>query len=186
MWRNFLFWPVAQRVTALLLAIALAALWFLAIRDEREILGDSAARLDGESLTIRKMEQQLGQTQALVETYRQNNKEIGFFRGTYLSRRDERIVGISDFLEQRARARGVRMEEVRYQTAQTKDRDLEIYSIDLPLVGRYRDIRALIGDIEQSSMFLVITELSLEDDSGSEGAVRMNLSLATYFEGSGS
>ena len=179
---EYLYNKPAQIATLLVLALILAGFWFLMVFEERNILADSSVRLDSEALAVRKMEAQTGERRRIVEDYHHNLDEIRFFRDTFLIRKDERIVRISEFLAERAKARQVRLERVQYESVRNKDRDMDLYVTDLPLVGRYRDIRAFIDDIEQSDMFLIITRLNLEDDSAGRGAVRMQLSLSTYFE----
>jgi len=172
-----------QLIISAALILIIAGFWLLAVEEEKSIQRDSAARLDSEELIIRRMESESGKTAQIVSGYRDNLKEMNSFRETFLINKDARIVRISEFLEERARARKVRLELVQYNSSKSKQSDLDLYVAQLPLTGRYRDIRSFIDDIETSGMFLIITELSLEDDSAGEGVVEMQLSLATYFEG---
>ncbi len=185
MLKKFLYSPSAQLATAVILSIALLAFWQWAVGEEKSILKNSSVKVDSESATLLQAERGLQELDRILARYRHNLEEIRYFRETFLAQKEDRVVRISDFLEQKARARRIRMDEIRYQTGQSKDRDLEIYQLDLPLIGKYRDIRAFVGDIEDSDIFLVINQLALEDDADREGAVRVQLSLATYFEAGG-
>ncbi len=173
-----------QLIISALLAVSIAVFWLAGVEEEKSIQRDSASKLDSEELIVRRMESDSGKTQRMVEDYRNNLKEMSQFKKTFLENKDVRIVRISEFLEERARARRVKLEQVQYNSSRGKQSDLDLYVAQLPLTGRYRDIRSFIDDIETSGMFLIITELSLEDDSAGEGVVEMQLSLATYFEGS--
>jgi len=175
----------AQLVTFAVLVVLGLAFWQFAVRDEGEIQSDSARRIDDEQLALRRMEAQVSDIDNIYDHYHANHEEVRFFQEHYLRQKAQRVRRISAFLEEVARKRGVSLEEVRYGSGPSRGRDLEMYTMDLPLTGRYRDIRLLIGDIEASDMFLVIAKLTLEDVSGREGAVRVQLSLATFFEGRG-
>ena len=180
--RDYLKNTLAQGVTAGILIIAIAALWFMGINEEKSIQFDSTQRLDNEEFAIASMNAQAAKTEQILEDYHHNVSTIEGFRDEFLKRKDQRIVRISEFLAERAKSRGIKMERVEYNSTKTREENLDLYVTNLPLVGRYRDIRSFIHDIEASDMFLIITELSLEDDIAAEGAVRMQLSLATYFE----
>ncbi len=181
---DYLYHKGAQLTTFVVLVLIWAGFWYLAVSEENSILGDSSARLDSEKFTLTKMDSRLEKTREIVENYRHNREEIVHFRETFLKRKEERIVRISEFLDEKAKEHRIRLERVQYDSAKTRVRDLDIYQTDLPLVGKYRDIRAFIDEIEGSDMFLIITRLTLDDDSAGRGAVRMQLSLATFFEGS--
>jgi len=169
---------------AVLLALALAAVWLLMIAEERNISENTAQRLELEALTADRIAGRLRETQSLLEAVRHNREQMDYFRQTFLQRKEARVVGISRFLEERARARRLRLDEVRYQSGRVRQGDdLETYHMDLPLTGRYRDLRDFIDDIESSDMFLMITRLEVRDHRAGDGAVQVDLSLATFFEG---
>ena len=180
--RTFLFHLPSQLVMFTALTLSLSVFWWLVINDERAIQQDSAARVEDQMLTIERFEQQAAITARILDDYRHNLDEIGRFRKSFLERKEARIVRISEFLAERANARGVALDRVSYNSGRSRERDLDLYLTQLPLKGRYRDIRSFIEDIETSDMFLIIRELSLADEAGNEGAVSMQLTLATYFE----
>jgi Tfp pilus assembly protein PilO len=180
--RDFLYRTPIQLGLLVLLLVVAGAIWFFGIAEEEAIHRNSASRLDTEQLRISRMENQATQTRTIVDDYTHNLEEIERFREQFLKRKKERILNISAFLEERARARGVSLDNVNYGTEPSRDLEMDVYIAQLPLVGRYRDIRAFIDDIEGSEMFLIINEMSLED-TDSTGAVRMQLTLSTYFEG---
>jgi len=179
----FLYGRTAQLVTMACLLLSLLVFWHQSIGPERAIALDSSERLDSERLTIRKMELELAKADGILARYNHNQDEIKRFRSGFLENRDERLVRISSFLDKRTQARGIDRDMVSYNVSSSREEDLEIHHIDLPLMGRYRDIRALVGDIEASDLFLIITELNLDEASHASGAVRVELSLATYFQG---
>jgi Tfp pilus assembly protein PilO len=180
---HYLFSKPAQVVTLVLLALVLAGFWNWAVLDEKSILANSAERLDSERLEIQRMELEQGKIESVARRYRQNLAEIEHFRDELIARKDERLLRISRFLDVTARAHNVHLERVSYQSSPSRQKALENYEIELPLQGRYRDIRAFIGDVERSELFLIITELRIEDDADRSGSVEMQLSLATYFAG---
>lgn len=174
---------VPQLIILSVLSFLLLGFWLFLINDEKGIEANAKAKLNMEDLTVARMDKQLRSTQSVLQGYRKNAEEISYFRENFLERKEERIVQISEFLAERAKARGIRLERVSYSSQKTKSKDLDIYQIDLPLEGRYRHIRAFIDDIEHSELFLIITQMSMRDESAGSGAVSMALTLATYFEG---
>lgn len=181
--KRYLYSQTAQVVSALCLILALALFWQFVISEEKAIFADSSAKLNDERYTIRGMERQLGRTTRVVDRYRNNIDEIQYFRTKYLQQKDERLVNISRFLEEHARKRGLRMEQVGYHAALSREKDLEIQQIALPLKGSYRNIRAFIRDVEGSDLFLIINELTMEDENARGGVVEVELTLVTYFAG---
>ncbi len=184
--QSFLYSRTAQGITLAVLLLALGGFWLFAVQEEKAISVAGTERLDDEKMTVRRMELERDRAVGVVSRYQANLTEIDRFREHFLENKDERLVKISACLDERTRARNVNKDRIDYQTARGREKDLEIYQISMPLVGRYRDIRALIGDIEASDLFLIITQLTLDDESGSQGAVRVQLSMETYFQAGGS
>lgn len=167
------------------LALVLVAFWYFAIQEEKAIMADSEARLEDEQLALDRMEMEIGTTQSTFQRYRNNIDEISYFRTNFLQNRDSRILRISAFLAEKAQETGVILDTVRYSSGRTKERDLEIYAMALPIRGRYRDIRAFIDAVERSDMYLTVSEMSFTDSDGTSGGLQMELILSTYFEGGG-
>lgn len=181
--QRYLFSSLAQWITFGLLVLTCLIFWQFMLRDETSIQANTARRIDDQQLALRQVQTQVGTIDQLFNQYQHNREEIAFFQDQYLRQKAARIRGISKFLEETARKRRVRLEEIRYTTAPSRGGSLDIYTMDLPLTGRYRDIRQLIADIEASNMFLVISKLGLKSESGLDGAVGVDISLATFFEG---
>ena len=180
--KTFLFHTQAMAVVAVLLLAACLGLYFFAIDDEQAIYNNASDRLDMEKITVRRMELDLGSIRQIVTRTEDNQEQIDYFRTTFLKQKDERLLQISAFLDQTAKAHRLKLDQVTYSIAQAKEQDLEMHQISLPLSGRYRDIRAFVADVETSDLFLVVTEMSLEDTDRNSGKVDVQLRLATYFE----
>ena len=183
MLRKYFYGILPQAITLVMLLLVTGLFWKFAVLEEGAIQADSSEKLDGEQLTFKRMDMELGKARGVVDRYKQNLDEIAYFRREFLTRRQERMVAISRFLEARAREHRIVMDTVDYDTSSTREKNLDIHIIRLPLAGRYRDIRGFIADVEQSDLFLIITELSLDDEAGNLGTVEVQLSLATYFQG---
>ncbi len=186
MMENFLYNKLYQGLTALVLALICAGIWVFGIQEESSILQNSEARLEVQRLELDRRELDSGLVNKHLQRYQGNLSEMSRFRRDYLKQKEERVVAISDFLAAEAKANGLQLDQVRYKTRPLKEDQLELYEIDLPLMGRYRDIRAFVEKIETSEMFLIITRLSIEGESERANAVEVQLSLATYFEGGAS
>jgi len=180
---RYFFNQTAQAVTALVLVLAMAVFWGLVVREERAIAADSDRRIDDEQLTLRQMDLERERAEGAIGRYETNLEEIGRFREHFLENKRARLVAISAFLDARTEARGIEKDRIEYQTSRGRNESLEIYQIRMPLEGRYRDIRALISDIEASDLYLCITELSLDRADARAGAVSVALTLETFFQG---
>ena len=178
---RFLHHQGLQISLAVVLALASGAVWYLGILDEKAIQRDSSQSIDDERLTLRRMEAQRNQGDAVLARYDQNIEEMTYFREHFLTRKQERLVAISKFLEDRARHHGLRLKQVDYAVRPSREKDMEVHEISLPLSGRYRDIRGFIASVEASDLFLVISELSLEGERSEGGVVDVQLLLSTYF-----
>ncbi|CAM2007740.1 type 4a pilus biogenesis protein PilO [Acanthopleuribacter pedis] len=183
MMENFLYNKVYQAVTAGFLALVCVGIWSFGIQEEQHILENSESRLEMQRLELDRRELDSGLVNKQLERYRNNLSEMTRFRRDFLKQKDERVVAISDFLAGQAAEHGLALDQVRYKTRPLKEDQLELYEIDLPLRGRYRDIRAFVEKVETSDMFLIITRLAIQGESERANAVDVELSLATYFEG---
>ncbi len=183
---QYLYHRTTQLITTAVLLVLLGLIWMLAISDEQAILADSSQRLDDEQLMVRRMEVGLGKTQFVANRYNQNLEEIGSFRKNFLQQRAERLMQISSFLETRARERELTLQQVAYTIQPSREQEMQLQLIALPLTGRYSDIRAFIDDVETSKLFLIVHELSLRDEKTRAGQVEVQLTLATYFQGGSS
>ena len=175
-------YPSTQIGLALVLLTLVFLVSFYGIVAEQRLLRNSNADVELHLLQIQGMDQKRVKLQKVLDAYQANREQIRDFNQNFLKRKRERVLEISKFLEDQAKKHDIRLEGVRYGRRPVKD-GLEIYSIDLPLLGRYRDIRQFIIAVEQSPLFLAVTRLTLADDTTQRGAVHMQLSLATYFEG---
>lgn len=178
----------SKKVCAIVLLVqlfALVAFWTFAVQEEEAIMADSEATLADEQLALDRMELEIRNTQATFQRYRNNLDEIDYFRTNFLKNRDSRILRISAFLAEKAEETGVQLATVQYSSSRTKERDLEIYAMSLPIQGRYRDIRAFIDAVERSDMYLTVAEMSFTGEDSRSGALQMELILSTYFEGDG-
>lgn len=180
--KNLLYHEKGLIVIAVLLAAACLGVYFFGIDEEQAIYNNASDRLGMEKITVRRMELDLGTIRQIVAKTTDNEDQIDQFRATYLKQKDERLLQISAFLNETAKANQLELDQVSYDIAQAKEQDLEMHQISLPLSGRYRDIRAFVADVETSELFLVVMEMSLEDTNRTSGKVDVQLRLATYFE----
>lgn len=167
---------------ALILAAACIAVYVMGVQEEQSILRNANDRLDSEKITVRRMELDLGTIRQVINQTTDNQTQMDYFRTTFLKQKEERLLQISAFLNETAKSNHLQLDQVSYEIAQARERNLEMHQISLPLTGRYRDIRAFVAEVETSELFLMVTEMSLQDTDRNSGKVEVQLRLATYFE----
>jgi len=179
-------WLYSQRVQVgllVLLVAACAGFWFWGIESERSLLANQAGSVDRAEAALHRTQNESNRITALLDAYHHNVEEIAFFREQFLQQKPERIAAISEAIAELAEQNRISLEEVRYNLNLSTNRDVEVYQIDLPLLGRFSDLRRFIAGIESSPHFLTITRVEVESAQDYDGAVRASLSLATYFSG---
>lgn len=168
--------------SALVLTLLTVAVWVLGVMDERDLMNDSVGRMDDAQRELRRTQRDLARLDQAWQKVQTNRKQISFLRERFLTRKDERVIAISKALDDLAKTYQIGLDEIRYASTSSQNKDLEFYRVDFPLQGRYRDIRDFVNDVERSDLQLLVTQIEVEDSGQYQGAVRARLSLATYFE----
>ncbi len=174
-------WPIQLTIT-ILLFVTLALIWFLAVGSEQNLKSDSAGHLDLARLEMRQARRDAARLKQALDRYDNNRDQIRYLKDQFLTRKDERVVEISKALNDLAKTYQIGIDEVRYTSANSQNKDLELYRVEFPMQGRYRDLRNFVHDIEGSDLQLMVKQIEVEESTEYQGAVRARLSLATYFE----
>jgi Tfp pilus assembly protein PilO len=74
---------------------------------------------------------------------------------------------------------GLQITSSRYREKSIEKRGVEEVSISVTMTGAYPSLVSFINSLERSGNFYLLDSLSL--DSSSEGSLRLNLELRTYF-----
>lgn len=179
----YLYQKSAQAATAVVLLGTLLAVVFFGILEERSVLVDGESKKEDARLENKVAEQKLGELERGLSRYRKNLSEIAYFQEHFLRRKKERLREVSTFIRRTASKHHLEMDRVRYKFTHRPNQEMEIYEIELPLKGRYRDLRAFIAEVEQADQFLVLTKLELSGETDRQGAVQVDLAMETFFEG---
>jgi Tfp pilus assembly protein PilO len=86
---------------------------------------------------------------------------------------------VEDDLGALAKEAGLQITSTRFRDRAIDKRGVDEISITLSMEGAYPSLVSFINSLERSKNFYVLDSLSL--DSSSEGALRLNLEMRTYF-----
>ena len=156
--------PIGQIV----LFAVLAFVWFLTwswATDERILAADAVGQMDAARLELKRAQRDADRVEKLAIKFQNNQTEIQYLRDRFLTQKNERMIAISEALHQLGATYSVEISEVRYASTESPSADLELYRVELPIQGRYRDIRNFVNDIERSDLQLMVTQISVEESA---------------------
>ncbi len=99
-----------------------------------------------------------------------------------LSTAQARMVKVQLELAELASRFKIDMDEVEYQAEDMEGEGLERLGMVVPLQGGYANLRHFIQAVEGSDKFLVIERVALDRAKDGGVLLRMNITLATYFD----
>lgn len=166
-------------VVVLLLNVAA---WFLLVRPRilelAHLQEDSLPRLEA----LRKRTDEVEARERYLEALKQATTDLVQLREVVLSTGQKRMVSVQLELADLAGQFNIDLEEVEYQTDYLEGEGLERFGMEVPLVGGYANLRHFIQAVESSDKFLVIERIALDKAKDGGVLLRMNISLATYFD----
>jgi Tfp pilus assembly protein PilO len=145
------------------------------------------------TLQRRNLDQRLKAAQAEVERERQrmdalrahfdlinaNNRDTTEFFNRRIGRRDATMVPLLRDIEALARARGLKVASQGYGVEQIKGMDVERFEVKMPLRGSYREVLAFVEELERSSRFVTLDQITAHVQP--EGEIEVQLVLSCYF-----
>jgi Tfp pilus assembly protein PilO len=108
--------------------------------------------------------------------------KVETFYNDVLGTKDTRMIQIQREVRAIASSLGMDPETIAYQPEILDKVGLISFSINVPLVGDYRNLRQFINRIEKSQNFLIVDSVSLGGAKDGGALLDLSIHLSTYFD----
>ncbi|MCH9648516.1 MAG: type 4a pilus biogenesis protein PilO [Deltaproteobacteria bacterium] len=149
-------------------------------------LGDQVSllrdRLSGQLERENSLAQETANLQAFENQASESQQRIQEMYSLRLATQQQRLTAIVSEVRELARESGLEPNSVSYPEQSFQDFGLQQKSFVFSVAGRYEDLRRLINALELTPSFLILDEISLnEQGGGSRGSLRISLRISTLF-----
>jgi len=127
-------------------------------------------------------EMQVDDLEIYLQRLEQTQNDLQRLREEILATKNRRMVPVQLELERLARQFQINSDQVTYDNQILEDEDLERFAMVVPLEGGYQNLRSFIQAVESSDQFLVIERVNLVQSKDGGVLLRLNITLATYFD----
>jgi len=151
------------------------------VREAKGLEEDSEPRLQ----QIKAREAEVAAKEKFVQAVETASRDLAALRQDVLSTKRQRMIAVQLEVAELASKFGINMERVQYEAPdpeQAGKEGLERFGMKVPLKGGYANLRKFLQAVEASDEFLVIEQVALEGEPGSQAALELNITLATYFD----
>lgn len=171
-----------HRRLAILLAAVLGAnvLTYVAFTLPRSVQQrnlDARLRLAREE--VQRERQRRESLRAHAELVVANIRDTNEFYHRRIGAREASMVPLLGELEALARTRGLQVGNQSFKIEPLKGAPLDRFQIDMPVRGTYRELVGFVQDLERSSQFVTLDEITVRGQQGGEAELKMVLSC--YF-----
>jgi Tfp pilus assembly protein PilO len=108
-----------------------------------------------------------------------NTRDTNDFYQQRIGSRATALVPLLREVESLARGRGLRVGNQSFTYKPIKGAPLDHFQVDMPLKGTYRELVEFVADLERSSQFVTLDEVSVRAQEGGEAELQVVLSC--YF-----
>jgi Tfp pilus assembly protein PilO len=173
--------PLHKRLLLVLAALlglnAAVYLAFTLPRSLQQRNRDSRLRIVREEVERERQRQQ--SLKARFDLVTANTRDTTEFYQRRIGSRGTALVPLLRELEALARARGLNAGKQSFGYEAVKGAPLDRFEVDMPVTGTYRELVEFVNDLERSSYFVTLDEISVRARDGGEAELRMVLSC--YF-----
>jgi len=113
------------------------------------------------------------------ETVSANTRDTTEFYTRRVGRRDATLVPLLREIEGMARGRGMKVASQDYTFKPVKGLEVERFEVTMPVKGTYEQVVGLVEDLERSSRFVTLEEMSAK--AGTDGTIEVRMLLSCYF-----
>ena len=170
-----------QSVATVLAAIAAIAalLVFLPLRPSAE---QKEFELNDAKLQAKRLEAEVAPLRGLPNKLVQARTDIATF---YQERFADRFSAMPETLGDLSSKHGVRLSDVKYETAETNFAGIQEVSMEANLSGEYAKVVGFINALERSQVFLLIDKITLAEEGATGGGeVRLQIRILTVLRSS--
>jgi Tfp pilus assembly protein PilO len=118
----------------------------------------------------------------LDQRFEGEKAKVETFYNDILGTKDDRMIRIQREVRSIASSLGMDPETIAYQPELLDKLGLVRFTISVPLVGDYRNLRQFISKIEKSSNFLIVDSVTLGGARDGGALLNLNIHLSTYFD----
>ncbi len=137
--------------------------------------------IDAETNQLERLKTQQDGIAALVGRSVAADEGIALLYGQHFATESERLTEVISEVRELANRAGVIPDRISYPEEFFEDYGLIKRSMVFSVEGTYQELRLFVNYLEQSSSFLVLESLGLQD--GDEGRLRIRTTLSTLFSG---
>ncbi len=156
--------------------------WFFLVRPRilelANLQKDSLPRLEA----LRDRTKQVEARELYLQALDRATEDLEELRVAVLSTAQKRMVNVQLELADLAGQFHINLDEVEYQPEYMAGEGLERFGMVVPLQGGYANLRHFIQAVESSDKFLVIERVAMDQAKDGGVLLRMNITLATYFD----
>jgi Tfp pilus assembly protein PilO len=171
------------RVGAVLAAVAVLNLaLYLTLnlpRMHREAV--EGRRVGAVTQSLSELSRRVGIMKELDRRFETERGKVDTFFNDLLGAKDSRMVRIQREVRAIAASLGMDPESIAYQPEFLDKVGLVRFTINVPLVGDYRNLRQFISKIENSENFLIIDSVTLGGSKDGGALLDLSIQLSTFF-----
>jgi Tfp pilus assembly protein PilO len=138
-------------------------------------------RVDALTQNLSEISRRVGIMRELDQRFESEKGKVNTFYGDLLGSKEGRMIRIQREVRSIAASLGMDPESIGYTPTYLDKVDLVQFSISVPLVGDYRNLRQFISKIENSENFLIIDSVTLGGSRDGGALLDLSIQLSTYF-----
>jgi Tfp pilus assembly protein PilO len=138
-------------------------------------------RVDQMTRSLGEVSRRVALMRELDDRFESERGKVDTFFGDLLGTKDGRMIRIQREVRGIASSLGMDPESIGYQPEFLDKVGLVRFSISVPLVGDYRNLRQFISRIENSENFLIIDSVTLGGAREGGALLDLSIQLSTYF-----
>jgi Tfp pilus assembly protein PilO len=138
-------------------------------------------RVDAVTQSLSEISRRVGLMRELDHRFDTEKGKVDTFFGDLLGTKETRMIRIQREVRSIAASLGMDPESIGYQPEFLDKVGLVRFSISVPLVGDYRNLRQFINKIENSENFLIIDSVTLGGSRDGGAMLDLSIQLSTFF-----
>lgn len=167
--------------TAALLAVANVAAYLVYTLPRSLQKKNVASRLELLKVELAEQRSRVAGLKARAETIVANRRESRAFFAEHVAAPGTSLVPILHEVESLAEKQGLAVGTQGFRRESVTGLPLEKFAIDMPVTGTYDQVTGLVQQLEHSTYFLTLDEISVRQTGNEEGRVALNLLFSAYF-----
>jgi Tfp pilus assembly protein PilO len=177
--RRWVFW------IASLLAVANVAIYLVYTLPRSLQKRNVASRVEQLKVELAEERSRVGGLKARAEAIVANRKESLVFLEQRVARPGTSLVPILAEVESMAKQQGLAVGSQGFNRQSVEGLPLEKFEINMPVTGTYDQVTGLLVQLERSTYFLTLDQISARQQGNVEGSVALNLLFSAYFRAGG-